>query len=111
MKKKFIFTIVLFASMFASCKKDFLEVNDDPSQVLDVPPALLLSTIEGQLAYSMGGDAARITGVFMQHFTGASRQFAQYQIYSVAPSDVDNLWRFNLYGGALQDLHLLEKKK
>ena len=110
MKKKFIFTIVLFASMFVSCEKDFLDINDDPSQVLDVPPALLLSTIEGQLAYSMGGDAARITGVFMQHFTGASRQFAQYQIYSLAPSDVDNLWRFNLYGGALQDLHLLEKK-
>ena len=86
MKKKFIFTIVLFASMFVSCEKDFLDINDDPSQVLDVPPALLLSTIEGQLAYSMGGDAARITGVFMQHFTGASRQFAQYQIYSIAPS-------------------------
>lgn len=102
--------IAIFAIVFNSCKKDFLDVNEDPSKVADVPPGLLLSSIESQIAYAQGGDAGRITGVFMQHYTGAARQFAQYQIYNVAPSDVDNLWRFNLYAGALQDLKLLERK-
>ena len=109
MIKKTIFILAVFTAILTSCKKDFLEVNEDPSKVSEVPPSLLLPTIQSQIAYSQGGDAARIVGVFMQNFTGASRQFTQYQIYNIAPSDVDNLWRFNLYGGALEDLHILEK--
>lgn len=110
MIKKTTILIALFAMVFNSCKKDFLDVNEDPSQVADVPPKLLLSSIESQIAYAQGGDAARLTGVFMQHYTGAARQFASYQIYKISPSDVDNLWRFNLYAGALQDAKLLERK-
>ena len=110
MIKKTSIIIALFAISFNSCQKDFLDINEDPSKAIDVPPRLLLPTIQSHIAFAQGGDAARITGVFMQHYTGAARQFAQYQIYNVSPSDVDNLWRFNLYGGPLKDLELLEKK-
>ena len=108
--KKIIFLIAIsFSLITTSCKKDFLDVNEDPSKAAEVPPKLLLPTIESQIAFAQGGDAARISGVFIQQFTGASRQFAQYQIYSVSPVDVNNLWRFNIYAGCLEDLHLLEQ--
>lgn len=108
-KKISIIFLALVAGIFSSCEKKFLDVNEDFSKVTEVPPNLLLPTTQVHIAFAQGGDAGRITSTWMQHVTGASRQFAQYDIYNTSPVDWDNLWRFNLYGGPMNDLTQLQK--
>ncbi len=106
---KYIFLLSCIISL-SSCKKYFEDVNTSDNLPLDVPVNALLPAIEGHLSFAQGGDAARYTSIFTQYVTGASRQFASYQRYSFTESDFDNLWRLNLYGGPMQDLHVLISK-
>jgi hypothetical protein len=113
MKKFKTFNIALLlglASLATSCDKYFEGVNDDPNRPTDVGPELLLPSAQTFLAYGNSGDLARYTSMFVQHVTGADRQFATYQTYNVGESDMDNWWRFNIYGGALYDLHIIIQK-
>ena len=115
MKKIFLSVFVAgVAFSMISCQKQLEEINRDPNNIPDdqaITPSALLGSSEGALAYSIGGDAARYTSVFMQYLEGTDRQF--YSIgeeYSFNETDTDNFWRFNLYGGPLNDLYTLNKK-
>ncbi len=115
MKKIFLSVfIAVFAFSMISCKKSLEEMNVDPNNIPDdqaITPSALLGSSEGALAYSIGGDAARYTSVFMQYLEGTDRQFASIgENYSFNETDTDNFWRFNLYGGPLNDLYTLNKK-
>ena len=90
-----------------SCEKYFDGVNEDPNRPTEVTPNLLLPSAQAFFAYGNGGDLTRFTSMFMQQITGASRQFATYQNYNVGETDMDNWWRFNMYGGALYDLRII----
>jgi hypothetical protein len=103
-------TLAVVMLSVTSCKKYFEDVNISENQPVDVPVYSLLPAVQVHLTYAQGGDAARITGVFTQYITGASRQFASYQNYSFTEDDFDNLWRLNLYGGPMQDLHIMINK-
>ena len=104
--KKFNIALMVGIAGFASsCEKYFEGVNDDPNRPTAVTPDLLLPSTQAFLAYGNAGDLARFTSLFMQQVTGVDRQFATYQVYNVAESDMDNWWRFNMYGGAFYDLH------
>lgn len=112
MKKFKIFYIALLvgvASLASSCEKYFEGVNDNPNQTTEVTPNLLLSSAQVYLAYGNGGDVARYVGLITQHFTGVSRQFATYQTYNISETELDNWWRFNMYGGGLNDLYILNR--
>lgn len=97
--------------MFAlsSCTK-LEDINKNPNDADDVPPSLLLPSIQDAIAFNQGGDVERFVSLFTQHIHGASRQFVVFDQYSFTEDDVDNLWRFNLYGGPLNDLHILMQK-
>jgi len=102
-----LFLVVLTQS---SCKKDFLDVNNDPNNPLDATPSVLLPNIEGGIAYAQGGDMSRYASIFVQQTLGNNRQAQNYTNYIFSNVDFDNLWRFNIYAGPLQDLIILEQK-
>lgn len=111
MKKTFIKIAVLGTFAFAGtgCEKYFEGVNDNPNDLSEVTPNLLLPGLEAHLAYGFQGDMSRLTTMIMQQCTGTDRQWLTYNTYNISETDTDNFWRFNLYGGPLQDLHALHE--
>ena len=49
-----LIAIVMFA--FSSCESYFGDTNLDPNNPTEVPASVLLPSIEGRLAYLIGGD-------------------------------------------------------
>jgi len=96
----FIVSLVFFIS---SCKKDFItDANIYHNAPNSITPSVLLSTVEGSLAYAQGGDMSRFTSLFTQQTLGASRQCQGYYGYVLTSQDVDGLWS-NLYTSVLQN--------
>ena len=89
-----------------SCKSFFEDTNKDPEATEIATPKVLLPTIELNIAFSMGGDAARYSSIMTQHYEGRDRQFLGYQNYSWVPDDFSTLWS-NIYSGSLKDLKLM----
>ena len=110
MKNKYIiFGLLCVALSGSSCKKYFEGINDNPNQPENVTPDVLLASSEAHLAYAIAGDISRYTTVWMQQGTGFDRQMAVAGNYSVLAGDFDNVWGFNLYGGPLNDLVILNQ--
>ena len=63
MKTKNIISILLFLVfvLFSGCE-DFLEINDDPNNPTEVPISQLLTTVEVDLAGSMGATVGGLSG-------------------------------------------------
>jgi hypothetical protein len=92
----------------ASCKKT-LDVNTDPNNPTDVPTTVLLPAAEVNLAYTLGGNASRYTGAFIQHYGGHRGQPLEYGQYNFSPSSSDNFWS-SMYAGVLRDLKAVVEK-
>jgi hypothetical protein len=96
----------------ASCKKEyFTKVNNNPNSPIpaSVTPAVLLSTVEGTLAYTQGGDLSRFASMFTQQTYGEGSQCLAYMSYVFTGQDVDNVWG-NLYTSVmLNDVQLMKK--
>jgi hypothetical protein len=92
---------------FSSCKKAYFYdgINDDPTQLKEPQPALLLPPILLSSGYIAGGDESRFPSIFMQHVTGAANQSFSASIYNVSPDDVDNMWSFGFYGGLMNNTY------
>ncbi|MFN0275495.1 MAG: SusD/RagB family nutrient-binding outer membrane lipoprotein [Chitinophagales bacterium] len=104
---KFIAAMLIVISM-ASCEKGFLEgFGSDPNNPVDVSPDLVLSTAQVATGYVYGSDYARYSDMWVQHQAGTDRQFSSIGQYIITEADVDNIWRFNAYGGGMIDLYNL----
>jgi hypothetical protein len=89
--------------IFSSCNKDtFTDANINHNSPNAVTPSVLLSTVEGSLAYAQGGDMSRFTSMFTQQTMGASRQCQGYYGYVLTSQDVDGLWS-NIFTSVLQN--------
>lgn len=95
--------LVLFGT--SSCKKFLEGYDEDPNNPTEVTPDLLLSTSQVATAYVYGSDYARYSDMWVQHQAGTDRQFSAIGSYTITESDMDNIWRFNAYGGGMEDLH------
>ena len=98
-------TIIVCAILLlqTSCKKStFTEANTNPNAPNTVFPSMLLSSVEGSLAYAQGGDMSRFTSMFMQQTLGATRQSAAYYQYVLTAQDVDALWG-NIYTAVMEN--------
>ncbi|HYV92128.1 MAG TPA: SusD/RagB family nutrient-binding outer membrane lipoprotein [Chitinophagales bacterium] len=106
---KILITVLVITAMFiaTSCKKDFFtQVNDNPNSPDSVNPSSLLSTVEGSLGYSQGGELSRFTSMFTQQTLGASRQAQGWYTYIFTTQDFDQAWG-NLYAQTMENNFLL----
>lgn len=83
-----------------SCKDSFFDVNTTPNNPTSVPPTVLLTTVEYDVAFASSNDLNRIAEVFMQHAAGVGNQVAAYDVYNIRGAS-DNQWNGELYAGAL----------
>lgn len=110
--KKSITVASLAFSMLAigGCDQ-VLEVNIDPNKTISNPPNLILTSAEAQLGFSMGADLNRFTGLFVQQIAAQNgRQTEAWDTYVIQPTELNGLWRGNLYAGLLADLEEIIKK-
>lgn len=84
----------------ASCKSDFLDVNNTPNNPLTVPPTALMTTLAYDAAFANSNDLSRITSVLMQYQAGVGNQVAGYDSYNIRGNS-DNQWNGELYAGLL----------
>ncbi|MEZ5050688.1 MAG: SusD/RagB family nutrient-binding outer membrane lipoprotein, partial [Saprospiraceae bacterium] len=100
--------IVIFILMFAIGCSDYLDVNVDPNNPSDVDPTLVLPSAEAQIAASLSGQLAPLTGIWSQHWTqsNAASQFRDEDRYALTNSDYQTFWT-NLYSDGLVDLDFI----
>lgn len=102
--------VAMFAiASFTSCKKDFLDVNENPNLPVEVPVNIILPAAQASLAYDFGGDIARFNAILAQNATGVGRQFIGYNNYVFTEEDFNNLWN-NMYAGNMYDLNRIMLK-
>jgi hypothetical protein len=95
--------------LLSSCKKTFFSnanTNPNAPSPSSILPATLLSTVEGSLAYTQGGDLSRFTQYFTQQTLGAYNQSSAYYTYVITSQDVDQLWG-NLYTSVMENADTL----
>jgi hypothetical protein len=107
---KIIGIVLTVAVLFNSCE-DFIdpEINKSPNSPADVPLSLLLPSTQAGIAYVFGGDHSRMSGMWMQHLSGVTRQSFALERFSVLESDGNNLWN-TLYGGTLKNMVIMMDK-
>ncbi len=88
---------------------DFGDTNIDPSNPVDAPVNTLLPTVEARMAYTLGGDIARYSALFTQHFGGTARQHLAYSRYIFDGTNTDGLWS-QMYNGAFRDIRIIQEK-
>lgn len=111
--KKIFNTLLLCAFMSSSCSS-FLDVNDDPNNVTKVAVNQLLPSITVNVGYLGASDLFRVSGVFVQQFSGQGPvqghvAFKEYERYNVNDSDINNQW-VTIFATMLSDISLLIKQ-
>jgi len=106
MKK--IILIAAIATMLFSCDK-FVDVNQNPNNPLDVPPATLLPTTTVGMAFANSNELGRATSVLVQYNAGAANQVLQEDRFDL-DNLLDNQWNGEIYGNTLNDLQILIEK-
>ncbi|MFM7338765.1 MAG: SusD/RagB family nutrient-binding outer membrane lipoprotein, partial [Bacteroidota bacterium] len=111
MKKYLVILILGFTALTFSACDSWIDktINVNPNNPVDAPINLVLPSAEVSLAYVVGGDLSRFTGVWMQHFQGVDRQFEPINRYQQTESDIDNAWQ-TLYQNTLNSLRIVESK-
>src|SRR5664279_1330626 len=92
-----------------SCKKSFYtSVNRNPNapDPTSIIPSVVLSTVEGTLAYTQGGDISRYTSLLTQQTSSTSRQAGAYYQYIFTSVDFDSPWG-NLFTSVMENNHTL----
>jgi hypothetical protein len=99
----FLFIIVSFLGV--SCKKSFftdVNVNINAPDEGSIVPNVLLSSVEGTLGYTQGGDFSRYTSLLTQQTTSKSRQAGAYYQYIFTSVDFDSPWG-NMYTSVMEN--------
>lgn len=80
------------------------EININPDAPINVPPDLILPSLQARTGYNVvgGNDMTRTISLWMQHTTGIARQSQSEGAYTLREGDVNNLWG-DVYADALMD--------
>lgn len=105
MKKLAIFLITI-GCVLGSCKKGFLNINDNPNSPTAVPPSAILPNILIGTAFTNANDLNRAASVLVQHTAGVANQVQQYDIFNL-DNNFDNQWSFEIYDGVLINAQIL----
>ncbi|MGI9543127.1 MAG: SusD/RagB family nutrient-binding outer membrane lipoprotein [Cyclobacteriaceae bacterium] len=84
--------------------------NLDPNNQTDVALKNILPAAITQAAYNQAASPARLSGIFMQHFSGFDAQQIDYEKYIVNETTLNNFWNFGLYTGVMKDAVVMIEK-
>ena len=112
MKFKLYKLLAAFACIgLLSCEKDFLDINDDPNNPLDVQMDLLLPSAQLDLAGSLGtsgGGLSAITSTYMHQWVQRGNTISDYAIQE-SDFGVTAPWLV-LYTRTLADIEIIVEK-
>src|SRR5690606_24863555 len=112
MKSKLNKILLVFACIgLLSCEKDFLDINEDPNNPLDVSLELLLPSAQLDLAGSLGtsgGGLSRVTSIYMHHWVERRNTLSDYALTG-SDFGVTAPWLV-LYTRALADIEIMINK-
>ena len=97
--------------LVASSCDSWLDDNISPNALPSVPVTQMLPSAIGSFGFHMGGsDLYRYSAIWSQQITAqAGRQTENYSLYVLADTELNGVWRTNLYGGVLTDLEEILK--
>lgn len=107
--KKYIYGIVLFATLLTSCNKLVEGINTDPNNPTDADPNTMLTSVMVGNMNIQEGDLARFAGMWSGYFRGFTQQYQSYHQYSVIARNFDDSWRI-IYSGVYKNIKLLKAK-
>ena len=102
--------IIVLSTMiaFASCSKNFLDVNDNPNAVTDVPAKTLLpNTIVG-MAFTNGNETGKAAALLMQYNAGILGNAQSYDTWILG--SFDNAWSNEIYANTINNLGIIIQK-
>jgi hypothetical protein len=103
MKKITLLILGMLGMVLISCQDLTEGFNDNPNAFTEVPSDLIIGQVELQAEMIANSTAARTAGIFVDHFTGADRQYVALNNYTTTAGDYDDLWEriYNLRAQAL----------
>lgn len=109
MKKTLTLSVVTLAvaSVLSGCEKFTKGYDVSPNLPLGASTNLLLTTSEAATGLQEETNAARVSAIWTQQFTGSSRQAAGLDVYQTLASDYDSDWS-NFYQLVLTNTRLTE---
>jgi hypothetical protein len=92
----------------ASCKKEFLNVNNNENSPETVDVKYALPSAETYIGYTVANQLALVGGFWVQYWTQGpnANQYANLDQYVHNSAEADRPWR-GLYSGALKDLQFM----
>lgn len=100
------------AGLAAGCK-DFLtggELTRDPNRPTVATSGNLLIGAQANLWAIIGGDPARVTGIWSQEFAGGLQQYANYENYGLSEQTTNGFHQSLYAGGGLVDIRRIQDK-
>ena len=107
----YIITAALGTAVLTGCKKDFLDINENPNSPANVNITEVLPSAELAIGHVMGNNFQIFGGIWAQYWTQNpfSSQYKTIEQYAPSANDFDSPWRL-CYSDALQDLNFVIKK-
>lgn len=95
----------------SACKKDFLDVNENPNNPENVDISFILPSAQAYLGYTMGNQMHVVSGIWAQYWAQGpnASQYKDEDSYIYKTSDADRPWT-QLYAGVLKDLKNVQTK-
>ncbi|MGK7392708.1 MAG: SusD/RagB family nutrient-binding outer membrane lipoprotein [Candidatus Cyclobacteriaceae bacterium M2_1C_046] len=109
-KLKYIIITAISALLISTTGCDFGDINIDPTRQFDVEISSLLPTVQAQVAYNIGANPNRVTGIVIQQYEGVDAQQLQYTTCVIDENTFNNFWNFGLYAGLLNNLSVIIEK-
>lgn len=108
-RTKYIYlALVALLLSVGSCKKDFLDVNQNENSPETVDVKFALPSAQSYLAYTLGNQLSTVGGFWSQYWTQGpnANQYATLDQYVHNSSESDRPWAA-LYSGTLKDLQFI----
>lgn len=111
LKSSIKYTLMSLGLLFGlgACK-DYLDINQDPNNVLDAPIEQVYTSATVSVGFIAGSDLNRYGALLSQQLSGTlPNQTGEYERYNISGTDVNNVWGL-IYSTALSDLELVIQK-
>ena len=86
---------------------DLSSTNENPNRATETGINNLLPHAQVNLAYGLGGDISQYNSILMQQMAGTNREHQNVGRYNFSNTRAGDVWNSNLYGGSMNDLHLI----